>query len=151
MSMLWHHCYPISMASVEDKGQELSSELLRTFSSEKEFIAVINNLTNWFCFFCCIVLFLRAAPKAYGSSWARDWIRAAAVTYAIAMTMLDPLTHCTTVGTLTSSVLVLKLWEKKVLYWGEWLYFCVLFLGICSVLRVLITLLVYYCKTYWQK
>ena len=39
------------------------------------------------------------APVAYGSSQARERIRAANVTYATAMAMLDPFIHCATVGT----------------------------------------------------
>ena len=35
-----------------------------------------------------------AAPGAHGSSWARDRIQAAAATYAKAVAMPDPLTHC---------------------------------------------------------
>ena len=35
---------------------------------------------------------------AYGSSKARDWIRAAAATYATAVAMLDPLTHWASPG-----------------------------------------------------
>ena len=35
-----------------------------------------------------------AAPTACGSSWARDWIWAAAETYATAAATPDPLTHC---------------------------------------------------------
>ena len=31
---------------------------------------------------------------AYGSSWARDGIRAAGMTYTTAVAMLNPLTHC---------------------------------------------------------
>ena len=38
------------------------------------------------------LLFSMAAPVAYGRSWARDSIRAAAVG------MPDPLTHCTWLG-----------------------------------------------------
>ena len=34
--------------------------------------------------------FLMATPAAFGSSWARDWIWAAAVTYSTAAAMLDP-------------------------------------------------------------
>ena len=34
-----------------------------------------------------------AAPTAYGSSEARDWIWATATTYATAAAMQDPLTH----------------------------------------------------------
>ena len=34
-----------------------------------------------------------AAPLAYRSSQARDWIRARAVTYAAAVATKDPLTH----------------------------------------------------------
>lgn len=33
-------------------------------------------------------------PVAFGSSWPRDWIRVAAVTYAAAVPVWDPLTHC---------------------------------------------------------
>ena len=40
-------------------------------------------------------------PEAYGSSQTRDWIRAEAVTYAIAMVMPDHLTHCTGPGNWT--------------------------------------------------
>ena len=36
-----------------------------------------------------------ATSTAYGSSQARDWIRAAAVTYSEAVAMADPLTYCT--------------------------------------------------------
>ena len=35
-----------------------------------------------------------AMPVAHGSSRVRDWIWAAAVTYAAAVAVLDPLTHC---------------------------------------------------------
>ena len=35
-----------------------------------------------------------AAPAAYGSSQARDWIWATAMTYTTAAAMLDLLTHC---------------------------------------------------------
>ena len=43
---------------------------------------------------CCIIIiiFLMAALAAYGSSLARDSIRAAASTYTKAVAMLDPLT-----------------------------------------------------------
>ena len=39
------------------------------------------------------ILFFMATPLAYGSSRARDWIRA-----TTAVTILDPLTHCTWQG-----------------------------------------------------
>ena len=35
---------------------------------------------------------------AYGSSQARNWIQAAAMTYATDAAMLDPLTHCARPG-----------------------------------------------------
>ena len=35
-----------------------------------------------------------SSPAANGSSQARDWIWSLAVTYAKAVTMQDPLTHC---------------------------------------------------------
>ena len=44
------------------------------------------------------ILFFMAAPRAYGSSWARDGIQASAVTQATAVAMPDPLTHCTGSG-----------------------------------------------------
>ena len=44
-----------------------------------------------------LLLFI-AAHTAYGSSWARDWIRATAVTYITATATLDPLTHCARPG-----------------------------------------------------
>jgi len=31
---------------------------------------------------------------AYGSSWAKDWLQVAAMTYATAVAMLDSLTQC---------------------------------------------------------
>ena len=45
-------------------------------------------------FFSLWNFFFMAAPVAYGSSWARDGIQAAAVNYTAAVAMLDPLTHC---------------------------------------------------------
>ena len=39
-----------------------------------------------------------AAPAAYGSPQARDWIQATAVTYATAAATPDPSTHCTRLG-----------------------------------------------------
>ena len=39
-----------------------------------------------------------AAPAAYGSSWARDWILATATTHATAAATQDPLTHHTRLG-----------------------------------------------------
>ena len=36
-----------------------------------------------------------AIPSAYGNSWARAQIQAAAATYTATAAMLDPLTHCT--------------------------------------------------------
>ena len=39
-----------------------------------------------------------AAPVAYGSDQARDWIQATAATHAMAAATLDPLTHCTEPG-----------------------------------------------------
>ena len=39
-----------------------------------------------------------AAPTTYGSSQARDWNEASAVTYATAAAMQDPLTPCTKLG-----------------------------------------------------
>ena len=39
-----------------------------------------------------------AAPEAYGSFQARDWIQAPAVTYATGAATLDPLTHCNWLG-----------------------------------------------------
>ena len=39
-----------------------------------------------------------AVLMAYGSSWARDWIWATAVTYTTAATVWDPLTHYTRLG-----------------------------------------------------
>ena len=47
---------------------------------------------------CGSVLVLMVAHMAYGSSPARDWIRAAAVIYAAAAATLDPLTHCARLG-----------------------------------------------------
>ena len=49
------------------------------------------NPDSYFIFF--------SATVAYGHSWARDGISAPAATYATAVAMLDPLTHCATVGT----------------------------------------------------
>ena len=49
-----------------------------------------------------------AASMAYGSSCARDQVPAAAMTYTIAVATPDPLTHCTTAGTLTH-----QLFEEK--------------------------------------
>jgi len=46
----------------------------------------------------CLLVFLMAAPTAYGSSRARGWIWAVAATYAIAETTLDPSTHCIGLG-----------------------------------------------------
>ena len=48
-----------------------------------------------FCFMMVAVqflffFFLMAAPMAYGSSQARDWIRAAAMTFTTAAATLDP-------------------------------------------------------------
>ena len=40
------------------------------------------------------VSFFMAAPEAYGSSQTRDCIHATAGTYATAVAMPDPLTHC---------------------------------------------------------
>ena len=48
-------------------------------------------LARNFCFFLFFFVFF----FAYGSSWARDWIWVAAVTYTEAAAMPDPLTHCT--------------------------------------------------------
>ena len=45
-----------------------------------------------------IYLFLMAATVAYGSSQARDWIQAAAVTYATAVATPNPLIYCTGLG-----------------------------------------------------
>ena len=39
-----------------------------------------------------------AAFMAYGSTLAKDWIWATAVTYTGAVAMLDPLTHCAGLG-----------------------------------------------------
>ena len=39
-----------------------------------------------------------AALVTYGSSWAREGIRVAAMIYSTATAMLDPLTHCTKLG-----------------------------------------------------
>ena len=41
------------------------------------------------------IFFFMATPMAYGSSLARDWIQAASVTYATAVAIPVPLTHCT--------------------------------------------------------
>ena len=54
------------------------------------------NLIFFFSF--CLFMFLTTAPKAYGSSWAKDRIRATAVTCATAAAILDPLTHCAEPG-----------------------------------------------------
>ena len=45
-----------------------------------------------------LIFFLMATLVDYGSSWAKDWIQAAAVTYATVMAMLDTLAHCTGLG-----------------------------------------------------
>ena len=45
-----------------------------------------------------LFFFFFGFPMACGSSWARDWLRAAAVTLATAMAALDTLTHCTGPG-----------------------------------------------------
>ena len=42
--------------------------------------------------------FLMASPVAYGSSPAKERIRAAAATYPVDAATLDPLTHCTELG-----------------------------------------------------
>ena len=39
-----------------------------------------------------------ATPMAYGNSWARNWIQAAAAIYATASAMPDPLTYCSRPG-----------------------------------------------------
>ena len=46
----------------------------------------------------CRFIFLMATPMALGSSWTRNWIWAAAATYAAAVAMQDPSTHCTQLG-----------------------------------------------------
>ena len=51
---------------------------------------------QWSFFF--FFFFFMTAPAAYGSSRARDWIWAPAVTYIIAVAMPDPLTHCIGLG-----------------------------------------------------
>ena len=52
----------------------------------------------WRFFWMKLTFLKMAAPAAYGSSWARDWIWATAITYTIAVAMLDPLTYCTRPG-----------------------------------------------------
>ena len=65
--------------------------------SVKNYTMVI--LSGIICFFYVSLLvrlfFLMAIPKAYEHSWAWDWIRAAAATYATAVATPDPLNHCT--------------------------------------------------------
>ena len=54
-----------------------------------------------FIFLLLLLLFFffkTAIPAAYGSSQARDWIHAAAATYAIGVAAPDPLTHCVGLG-----------------------------------------------------
>ena len=49
----------------------------------------------FFFFFLIFRLFVfMAVLTAYGSFQARDWIRASTATYAVAVAMPDPLTHC---------------------------------------------------------
>ena len=50
-----------------------------------------------FSFFPCLS-FKMAVPVAYGNPQARDWIRAAVVTYIPAAAMPDHLTHCARAG-----------------------------------------------------
>ena len=45
-----------------------------------------------------LMSFFMGAPAAYGCSRARNWIQAAAVTYAAVAVMLNTLTHCTRLG-----------------------------------------------------
>ena len=47
---------------------------------------------------CFGFYFFRAAAMAYGSSWARAWIWATALTSATAAAALDPLTYCARLG-----------------------------------------------------
>ena len=52
-----------------------------------------------FFLFVCFIIFFMATPLACGSSQARDWIWAAAVSYTAAVAMPDTLTHCAKLGT----------------------------------------------------
>ena len=49
-------------------------------------------------FLIYFTLFFMATPAAYGNTQARDWIWAAAATYAEAAAMPDSFTHCTRLG-----------------------------------------------------
>ena len=54
-------------------------------------IIILIKINNYFIFL--------AAPEAYESSWARDRIQTAAVTYATAAATAGSLIHCATAGT----------------------------------------------------
>ena len=74
-----------------------------------------------------------AALMAYGNFSARDWIWAAAVTYAVAMAMPDPLTHstdwardqtCSSVATQASGFNFLTHWPQRELCTQHTLALC---------------------------
>ena len=64
------------------------------------FLLLENGIRNQGIIYLFIHLFIyfMAIPAAYGSSWARDWIWATDVNYTDAMSMPDPLAHCTNLG-----------------------------------------------------
>ena len=58
----------------------------------------IRFLTHWAHNGNSLIIFLKAALAASGSSQARDWILAVAVTYTATVAMPDPLAHCSRPG-----------------------------------------------------
>ena len=72
-----------------DSMDETWGHYAKLNKSDKE-SQIVYDLTFYLSIYLSIYLFFRATAMAYGSSWARDWVWAAAVTCAITAAMPNP-------------------------------------------------------------
>ena len=79
--------YMLILKCIKQKLKKPLSLLLSCFVTFC-FTQMVNHCL--FIFICLFIFFFFVIPLAYVNSWARDWIWAAAVTYAIAVAMLAP-------------------------------------------------------------
>ena len=88
-------CAGLGIETMLPQRQCRGTPTLFVFKPSVSFILCCIYLTVLFFMAGAQTFFFMAAPTAYGSSWARDWIWAEAVTYAAPVAMPDPLTHRT--------------------------------------------------------
>ena len=100
LNIKWLHSWRINVCLIFEKPLFLFPQRPYhfTFLSVMDIVLISPHPHQHFLFsvfFLSFFFVFMAAPIAYGSFWAWDWVLAAAVTYTAAVAMLDPLTHCT--------------------------------------------------------